>query len=229
MLRAILVILLLFALGPLTAAEVTQAPTYSAAENLLWLSDHLANINQPIMLRYKFEKTGSLEEAITDTVELEIIKIHQDGMKDAEVNFFTGERHHYVPPKEHINGNPVLGLYLEGDTYEMQRLTRGGASYFQRRIKAALASAAQIQPISFGFNGQKCEGTKVVIAPYVNDPKRILFEKFADKTYEFILSNQIPGNLYQIRTVVPAKAGAGVGSGQPLVQETLVLVEATHP
>ena len=228
MLRAISFFFLLIASGPNTAAAVSKIPTetvYSTAENLLWLSDHLANISQPIKLRYKFEKTGSLEEAITDIVELEIVKVHQDGMKDTKVNFFTGERHHYVPLKERVNGNPVLSLYLEGDTHEMQRLTEGGWLYFQRRIKAALASAAEIQPISFEFNGQKLEGTKIVIAPYVNDPKRLLFEKFADKIYEFTLSNQIPGSLYQIRTVVPAKTGTNSGSSQPLLQETLAFVD----
>jgi hypothetical protein len=226
MLRAIL-FFLLSALGPLTAAEGPQAPpapAYSTAENLLWLSDHLANIHQPVKLRYKFEKAGSLEDPITDTVELEVVKIHQDGTKGARVNFFTGERHRYVPFREHINGNPVLSLYLEGDIHEMQRLTQGGSRYFQHRIKAALASTAQIQSINIEFDGQRLEGTKIVITPYVNDPRRALFERLADKTYEFILSDQIPGSLYQIRTLVKG----GTGSNQPLIQETLAFVGATR-
>ena len=70
------------------------------------------------------------------------------------------------------------------------------------------------------------DGHQIRIAPYVNDPKRPLFEEYADKQYTIILSEEIPGSLYQIRTVVPGKTEDGLEMGEPLIEETLTFVGA---
>jgi hypothetical protein len=69
------------------------------------------------------------------------------------------------------------------------------------------------------FNGKSVPARRYVITPYLDDPHRGQFQQFAGKRYEFVLSDQIPGSLYEIRTVIPA----GTGQAEPLIEERLVL------
>ena len=121
-----------------------------------------------------------------------------------------------------ITGNPVLVVYMQGDVYEMNRLTNGSWRYFQRRIKSAFAEGAKIEPVTFEYGGTEMTGEKISITPYLNDPRRRQFAQFAPKIYEFILSEQVPGKLYQIKTVIPA----GSPDSEPLMEETLTLQNA---
>ena len=117
----------------------------SEAEELLWETDQLANIDKIGTVRYEFERKGTMDEGFTDSVELSITDIKDDGMKSAAVIFFSGDRNQSVAPNESTNGNPVLGVYLQGDVYEMNRLTEGSWRYFHKRIKFALADDAKIE------------------------------------------------------------------------------------
>lgn len=206
--------------------EVPEGFQYSKAENLLWFSDHLKNIKQPTRLYYEFVKSGSYEEGFTDAVYLDIIKLNDDGTKNALLNFFTDERKQQVSPDNvtNITGNPILGIYMQGDTYEMNRLTEGHWRHFQKMIKIALRKQATVEPVNFQFNGKEYAGEKIHFEPYLDDPHRHDFEKFASKSYDFIFSDDIPGSLYQIKTVI---SNSSEPEKEPLLEEILTLVEAT--
>jgi hypothetical protein len=198
---------------------------FSSAETKLWLSDHLKNVSSPTKLFYEFEKKGSFEEEFVDSVILEIIHDNDDGTKNAQMEFFTEERNQSIPENvvRNITGNPVLVIYLQGDVYEMDRLTEGHWRYFHRKIKLALTEDnANLEPVSIEFDGHTVAGEKITILPFVRDPRRSQFEEFADKRYEFILSEEIPGTLYQIKTLVPDNSDSAKG---PLIEETLTLRE----
>lgn len=196
---------------------------FNEAENKLWLDDHLSNIKKPVRLYYEFEKSGTYEEGFSDSVYLDIIEINEDGTKNADLDFFSAERKQEVSPQNvtNIRGNPILAVYMQGDIYEMNRLTEGHWRYFQKRIKIAMREVATVESVKFQFNGEEVNGEKIVFSPYINDPHRSDFEKFADKRYEFILSDEIPGKLYRIKTIVPGKST----DDKPLIQEELKLVE----
>jgi len=208
------------------SSDGTPPAQFSEAETILWLTDQLKNINKPTRLKYEFKKTGSLEEGFVDSVQLDITELLPDGMKKANVNFFTGARNHYVPPYESLNGNPLLAIYLHGDVLEMNRLTDGGWRYFQRRIKFAFAESAEVTPVEIEFNGQRVQGKQVKITPYVDDPqaeKSEKFRKLKDKTYLITISDNIPGYLFEIRAFVPSAKGA-TSLDAPLLDEYLKLV-----
>jgi hypothetical protein len=205
---------------------VPEGFEFSNAENKLWFDDHLANIDHPLRLYYEFVKSGSYEEGFTDAVYLDIIKINEDGTKNAALDFFTAERKQTVNPDNvtNIRGNPVLAIFMQGDVYEMNRLTEGGWRHFQKMIKIALREQASIEPVSFDFDGKQVNGEKITFSPYLNDLHRQDFQQFALKTYEFILSKDVPGTLYQIRTVIKNPVDPEKG---PLVEEILTLVDTT--
>ena len=197
---------------------------FADAENKLWLDDHLQNIDRPGRLYYNFVKRGSYEEGFSDSVYLDIVEINDDGSKNVNLEFFTAERKQNAPADNllGITGNPVLMLYMQGDVYEMNRLTSGSWRYFQRRIKFAFSEGAKIETVTFEFNGKDVTGEKISIAPYLNDPRRRQFEQFARKVYEFTLSGQVPGKLYQIKTVIPNN----LPDREPLIEEILTLQHA---
>ena len=207
--------------------EVDEIPDdfqFNPAEEKLWLSNHLVNINEPLSLYYEFNKSGSYEEGFTDSVYLKILEINEDGTKNAALDFFTGERKQIVTEDNVTNiiGNPVLGIFMQGDVYEMGRLTEGHWRYFHKRIKVALREVAKVEQTSFVFNEKEYSGEKVFFSPYIEDPHRRDFEQFAEKYYEVILSDEIPGSIYQIKTVIPAR---GDESAEPLILETLTLMD----
>ncbi len=204
--------------------EIPEDFQFNPAEVKLWHADHLANIEQPVSLYYEFVKSGTFEEGFTDSVYLKILKINEDGTKNAMMEFFTAERKQVVTPGNvtNITGNPAIGIYMQGDIYEMSRITGGHWRHFQKSIKISLRNDAVVEPTAFKFNGKEYKGEKVFFSPYLNDPHRRDFKKFADKYYEFIFSDDIPGNLYQIKTVIPDRSKE---DAEPLVQETLTLID----
>lgn len=205
-----------------SAAVDPEHFTFSEAENRLWMDDHLSNIHKPVRLYYSFVKKGSYEDGFTDDVYLDILHVNDDGSKDTNMQFFTGDREQNFGAENvtHVHGNPVIGTYMSGDAFEMNRLTNGSWRYFQRIIKLAFANGAEVEPVKFNFGGKDVSGEKITIEPFIKDPHRRQFEKFAKKRYEFIVSNDIPGMLYQINTVVPPESDK---ESEPLIQETLTL------
>ena len=148
--------------------------------------------------------------------------VNDDGSKDAQLEFFTADRRQDAGRDNltNVTGNPVIGIYMQGDVVEMNRITDGHWRYFQRRIKLAISDDAKISPVDIDFNGKTIEGEKIAFHPYLKDPRRKDFARFADKSYEFIFSDSIPGSLYQIRTVIPDNSKKG---GEALIEETLTL------
>ena len=206
--------------------EIPEGFEFSQSEKLLWLSDHLANITKPAQLYYEFSKSGSLEEGFDDSVYLSIYKLNDDGTKMARLDFFTGSRKQQIDPDNvnNIVGNPVLGIYMQGDVFEMDRLTGGSWRHFQKRIKIALREIATVETIKINFSGKQIDAQKISFRPYLNDPYRSRFQNLAEKYYEVVLSPEIPGTIYQIKTVVMADNE----EKSPLMEETLRLV-STKP
>lgn len=206
------------------SGEQTEV-VFSKAETLLWLTDQLKNITRPVEFTYQFNRTGTFEPEFTDTVRFKVEAVKSDGMKSASVVFFSGDRNLDVPSVESTTVNPILKIYLQGDVYDMNRLTdsdrtsKGRWRYFQRRIKLALAESAVVEEAVIPFDGKEYEAYKVSFSPYVDDPKRRLFEHLANKKYSVIVSEKLPGYLYRIETVVPGASP----SDPPLIREVLQL------
>ena len=205
---------------------VPEGFKFNDAEIKLWLTNHLENIKKPQSLYYEFVKTGSYEDGFSDSVYLKILELNEDGTKNVALDFFTAERRQPVNADNVTNivGNPVLGVFMHGDTSDMARLTGGKKSrskYFIKAIKVALREVAVVEPITFKFKDKDYSGEKIYFAPYLNDPHRREFEKFAEKYYEITLSDDIPGSLYQIKTVIPGRGE----NKEPLIQESLTLMD----
>lgn len=208
--------------------EVEAVPenfSFSRAEASLWRSNHLENITEPMQLYYEFIKDGSFEEGFSDSVYLSILELNEDGTKNANMEFFTGERKQNFNSDNVTNvlGNPVLGIYMQGDVYEMARLTEGSWRHFHKRIKVALREVARVEPVTITYDGRELAAEKISFNPYLNDPHRSRFRKFSNKIYEITFAEDVPGKLYQIRTVIEDQEANASG---PLMEEVLTLVSS---
>jgi hypothetical protein len=200
--------------------------SFSDAEKILWLTDQLDAVNEELELIYQFNKTSSFEPDFSDKITFTITGLNEDGTKAAKINFFSGERNVPVSPVLSTTLNPIFKIFLQGDVYEMNRLTdpRGEASerwrYFQKRIKLALASSAHVADVTFDFGGKGYSGKSVVFRPYLEDPNRRNFPELSKKKYLFLVSENLPGYLYKIETIVP-----GPKNKPALIKEILSLSE----
>ena len=223
-LRGTAIAILILAASP---AGVMAQPI-SPAEVLLFETDHLARMKAPATLVYEFRKLSNVEPAFTDSVHLDVSR--SKGQLHAALRFLSGARMHTLPEVDDAHGNPVLLGFLEHDIAEMRRLTGGSVTYFRKRIRMALANAAKVTPQRITYEGKTVEGKAVRIQPYLDDPMRARFENYARKTYTFVLSDEVPGGVYQVSTSLAntgadrpgtvvartaAAGGAQPGSAQP--------------
>ena len=224
--------LAVFAMLAALAAGPAAAQQISSAETLLFETDHLARLKAPATLLYAFRKDSNVEPGFSDEVRLDLAEVK--GKLSATLHFLSGEHKQDIPALEEAHGNPVLLGFLEHDIAEMKRLTGGSTSYFRKRIRMALAESAQVGRQQIVYQGRTLDAQVVRIQPYLNDPMHARFEKYLHKIYTFVLSEQVPGGLYQLRTSVgkpePLRTAAstpGVPAPVPVIDETLTLISVT--
>lgn len=201
----------------LLACSGALAQEYSEAERLLFLNNHLQKLSKPVALRYRYSKQGNLEKTAQDTAVVRIKSVGQKEGKVVQVDFLSGERKIELPATPDSTGNPILLNFLERDTREMKRLTGGSSNYFRKRIRIALMEKAQVAPTTIDFEGKKVAAKTVSIKPYADDMLRSRIGKFEQKSYSFTVSDQVPGEIYEMRSIVMDPAQ----KDQVLIEETL--------
>lgn len=213
--RAAAITIAAFALG--TAAFAAE--DYSPAERALFMTDHFAGTKPPVTLRYGFSKSGSMEEGFTDQVAVKLAARKDGKCCTASADFLSGARRLSLPEVDEAQGNPVVLYFLERYIREMNRLTKGQQNYFRKRIRMAVYQGAQVQDVSVGYRGKMVPAREITVTPYRDDPLRVRFEKLANKTYVFTLSDAVPGGVYAIRTRID---GEGADAA-PLIAEEMLL------
>lgn len=214
------------AASPPAAASAPLAPPtqeapkdFSRAERLLFMSDQLGTLKSPSTLHYSFRKSGSLEEAFTDSVTMTVGRLPDGKCCSGKGEFLTGARRMMLPDVEEAIGNPVTMYFLEHDVREMNRLTKGSQSYFRKMIRMAIYQGATVQDVSMRYQGRDVRGVEIRLVPFLEDPMRSRYERYVRKTYSFLLSDEVPGSVYGLRTrIADAKAGA-----EPLLVEELYI------
>jgi hypothetical protein len=209
---------LLLASAPATQAEGDK-PDFSSAERLLFMTPQLQTLQAPTQLLYTFSKTGSLEEAFSDRVTVALSARAEGGCCDAKGAFLSGARKVQVPDVPGAEGNPVILYFLEHDVRQMKRLTGGSENHFRKRLRMAIYQGAEVRDATMRYRGRTVKGKEIVFSPFLDDPNRPKYEKFATKSYRFLLSTAVPGGVYGIRTQI---SGEGLIAKPLLVEELLI-------
>jgi len=202
-------------------AHAAEADQFSVAENRLFIDDHLRGVVPPATLEYTYEKRGTLEEPVDDAARVIVGLASAGGGKSVKVEYLTATRKLELADIDGANANPVILFFLERELREMHRLTGGSINYYRKRIRMALAEGAQVEAVTRDLGPRRISATTIHIAPYRNDPARSRYEKFAEKTYAFTLSDDVPGKVVELRSELSA-AGDAAGKGREIViAETL--------
>ena len=189
---------------------------------MVFVDPQLRNVKPPTTLRYNFARSGSLEPALNDDVRIELRARPDGGCCAAEGRFLSGQHAVALPPIDDAQSNPVILFFLEHDVRDMQRRTRGQTAHFRRRIRLALADNARVSDVTVRHAGRDWPAKEVRITPYLDDPARARFERYAGKEYVFVLAPGVPGGVAQLRTRV---SGEGPAANAPLIEETITLAE----
>jgi len=206
----------------LSGTPVWADQSVSEAEQRLFLDAHLANVAAPVTLNYLYTKSGSLEAPVSAD-EVHVSLSTAEGGKQAHVDYLTGSRAMSLPDLQGVIANPVILYFLEQDVREMQRLSSGKSAYFRKRVRLALAEGAQMRPVNVRLDGRTVDAVEITVRPYDQDPLQRRFAAYADKTYSFTLSPEVPGMVYEMQTTMydPKARAAGNEPPPALIQETL--------
>lgn len=192
----------------------------SFAVSYLFERVHLGAITAPAILRYRFVRTSVAEDGFEDTIDVRIDRIGDGGRRDTSFEFFTGERRRPYPSMSDFVGNPLVAVFLQRDVWELSRLRGGQARYFRHRIREALRDKAEVTSETIQTATGPITAKRITITPYKDDRYRRRLDQFEFKAYEFVVSEDIPGEIYMIRTLVPGKEVDGKPT-PPLIEETV--------
>jgi len=192
---------------------------FSQAERQLFVRPHLERLTPPVRLHYRYERRGTIEPEATDDA---IVSLDgEGGVSTASVRYLSDDRKLELPAIDSVAGNPVVLYFLEREVRELKRLTGGSVSFYRNRIRKALAGDATVRETQVSYDGRSVKATEIRIDPYVDDPARSRFEKFAERYYVMVLSPEIPGEVYRMKAELKGSAGTPE-AGRILHSETLV-------
>jgi hypothetical protein len=189
-----------------SSALAADPSEFSEAERQLFVRPHLAAVTPPVRLIYRYERSGTLEPPVSDHAIIALTE--RDGARTAVVDYLTDDRRLELPPIGYVDGNPVILHFLEREVRELKRLTGGSVTFYRNRIRRALAENATVRDTQVDFDGKAHKAIEIRIDPYVNDPARSRFEKFADRYYVMVLSPDVPGEVFQLRAELAGPADA---------------------
>ncbi|MFK7966366.1 MAG: hypothetical protein AB8C46_20565 [Burkholderiaceae bacterium] len=175
---------------------------FTEAERQLFVTDHLKDLKTPTRLRYGVSRRGSLQSELNESAELSLSA--QNGKTVSQVRFMSGENKLELPPITDVKSNPILLYFLEREIREMNRLTGGSVNYYRKRIRIALATEPDVQDIQVDNKGVSVAAKRIRITPYVDDPARSRYEKFATRGYEMVLSPHVPGGIVSLHSTLYA-------------------------
>ena len=211
--------LLLFAASlPLLAFAQGQAPggpeppasassrEPSEAERLVFTHDHLANARRPRSLRYAYVEEAEGKPRVTDRAVLTLAADASGQCCDVHGDYLSGPMTVHLPDIPQARGNPVLLYFLEGEVRRLQRTTSGQSAHFRRRIRQSLVDTATVSDTTITWASRSVPARMVKVAPFVDDPFRGRFQDQAATEYVFVLSDAVPGGVYQMRATLPGKA-----------------------
>jgi hypothetical protein len=213
---------------PLAAAQgqppaaAPAAPLPSEAERLVFQHDHLANTRRPVALRYAYVEDSEGRPRVTDRAVLTLAAGKGGRCCDVHGDYLSGALAVQLPDIPDAKSNPVLLYFLEAEVRRLQRTTQGQAAHFRRRIRLALAEGASITEGTVRWGAQAVPARTVRVRPFLDDPFRPRFEDQAATEYAFVLSDAVPGGVYQLRATLPA-AAAGAA---PRASRTLTIEES---
>lgn len=197
-------ILLLF--GLLSATNSFAFEKLSEAQSWVYDRSHLANTSGGQVLIYGYSGADDGAPIENDKTTLSVMAEHDDGRRDVELEFLTGEQNLPLPPFTGFRGNPIIIAMLEHIAQSMSAQTGGGALYFRNRIRDALASSeVTISESKTTYDSEEHKATTLTFFPFKSDEYLGTHPVFKESKFTIQISDDIPGGV--VGVVVSASDG----------------------
>ena len=205
----------------------TVAFAAPSATQLFLDTAYLPQLPAGTTLNYVYKHVATeqrLGESFDETLAMKVEAEPSDPAKRvADVEIHRGDRVGEAGPFPTQNGNPIALVLLERDVRELAQLSKGSPFYLRNRVREHLATST-VEPTRFSFDGKEIEGWKMTMAPFAEDPNKDKLLELAGRRYEFIFADDVPGGLYAVRVVTPAKEGTA-----NIIETSLTLTGVTAP
>jgi hypothetical protein len=204
-----------------TTAAVPATAAVPTATALLFENAHFDKLPDGTVISYRYERDTvdptKLGGAFEDDIKLTLGTPGPDGRRDIVVQLFSGERRKPAGPFSQMLGNPLVMLFLEADVNVMKELVGGNPRYLRNKIRAAFRAGGDVEATTVTVDGVEVPAERIVLRPFLDDSHRTELGAFVEKTYEFVVSDKVPGSLVSIRAVTPQLAG----TGEPYLEEEI--------
>jgi len=182
------------------ASRVFAFEELNEAQSLIYDRGHLANTTEGQTLTYSYVSKDDMGDAIDDKASLLVVASHDDGRRDVDLDFLSGDRHLNLPPFKQFRGNPIIIAMLEHIAQNMSELSGGGALYFRNRIRDALASdKVELDRAPVSVAGEEYEGTTLVFYPFAGDEHLADNELMKASEFSIALSDDVPGGVISVK------------------------------
>ena len=188
-----------------TPAIANAEDSYSEAQELLFATQHLQNINDAATLYYDFTQSGIETTKIDDKVTIEITNVQKHGGKDVEIMFLSGEQEREYMGVKNFRSNPVIMFFLQWDVEKMGENSDVSQHYFRHVIRNAFVDKAQSKDVTLSYGEGNLSGKQIILEPFKMEQDTVKYQKLMSKRYEFTVSDLIPGGIYSIKTIIPGE------------------------
>jgi len=175
--------------------------------------NHLDSLPDKAELVFDYRFEGSLlPRPFNDDVLLNFTRHSTDDGFDVAATLFPHSRNLRIGPLPATKVNPILLIFFQRDATQMSNGTGGSQHYFRNTIRRVMQTPdlESRRTVTIEIDGGLVQAREITFQPFVADPNRARLRAYADKTYSFVLSDAVPGNVYEVRTETPAEDGDGV-------------------
>jgi hypothetical protein len=211
------------AADPAPAAPATPATTNTpSVQNLIFEQKHLTNVDQGTALGYRFNRVVSDAQLLglpfSDDITIKVVNAKPTGEKDVDLQIYTGERARDLQKLTNTTINPVFVVYFDLAVNTFTQLTGEKYGYLKTVFTHGFKDKSKIEPVKLAYKGKTVDGYRIVMTPYVGDPKAGRMQGYDGATFTMVLSDQVPGEIVQLTSVYQSTVAAA-----PKLEESITI------
>jgi hypothetical protein len=190
---------------PTAAAPAPAASGQPSVQTMIFEHKHLANVDQGTALGYKFNRVVSDAEMLglpfSDEITVKVVGAKPTGEKDVDLQIYTGERARDLQKLTNTTINPVFVVYFDLAVSTFTQLTGEKYGYLKTVFTHGFKDKSKVEPIKLDYKGKTIDAYRIVMTPYVGDPKAGRMQGYDGATFTMVISDQVPGEVVQLTSV----------------------------
>lgn len=194
---------------PSRSEPAPSPPELNQAQVLVFMGEHLHKTHTGETLVYDFSRHASGQPDKKDQVKMTVTGVVDNARRDLSFEFLSGDDRVNFPDAHGYRGNPIAVQFLERDIREMAQNTGTSTARLRNRIRKAFVKP-RIQKTLATVGDTQVDATEITVVPFAKDPDIAKIAGYAGKQYQFVYSDQVPGDLVRITTRMSNPDGTSI-------------------